>query len=135
MFSSIFIIPPFFLAVKIGIIINAPTKTAKKSKTTIDVVIKKSKIINIAALIPNKIQNIFLLSLWEIIFEIGFKTNTDICIEINASKPIAKLTGMDELLPELANTNDGIKNNGKNKNGIYFFINFLLKFLLNLYNI
>lgn len=74
---------PFFI--EMGVTMNAPTNTAKKSTTAIPVVMKKSKHNSIAILIQNNIQKIFLLFSLEIIFDNGKSTNTDICIETNAS--------------------------------------------------
>ena len=68
-----------------GVTRNAPTNTARKSTTAIPVVMKKSKHNSIAILIQNNIQKIFLLFSLEIIFDNGKSTNTDICIDTNAS--------------------------------------------------
>ena len=74
---------PFFI--EMGVTRNAPTNTARKSTTAIPVVMKKSKHNSIAILIQNNIQKIFLLFSLEIIFDNGKSTNTDICIDTNAS--------------------------------------------------
>lgn len=76
---------PDTLFIEMGVTRNAPTNTARKSTTAIPVVMKKSKHNSIAILIQNNIQKIFLLFSLEIIFDNGKSTNTDICIDTNAS--------------------------------------------------
>ena len=85
LFGAAFLFLVEFFPIVSGTTINAPTNTSTKSTMQIPVVIKKSKNSRMNARIPNMIQNVFLLFSLEIIFESGKSTNTDICIDTNAS--------------------------------------------------
>ena len=67
----------FVIDALIGITINAPMNTAMKSTIAIPVVTNKSQNISIAALIANSIQNTFFELSFEIIFDKGLYTNTE----------------------------------------------------------